>query len=199
VTDTRAHAAHLAVAPFAQRDRETRQLVPPLANAAGTTDAGRRRARTVEKDAMAKLVEVFVGGHPDDDRLVHPLDLVPGMRQPGSKVAIARQQQQTLAVVVEAADGVEVFPHAAQQLHDCASTFRISPGGHHVLRLVQQDVPGANIEAEATAIHLDDVRRRVGFASQRPHDLAVDLDTPLRDELFRGASRRDPGHRQEFL
>jgi hypothetical protein len=60
---------------------------------------------------------VFVG-HAGDACLVGAFESMPRVRQPRREIAIVRQQQQSFAVVVEAADRVEVFTHAAEQVDD---------------------------------------------------------------------------------
>jgi hypothetical protein len=60
MADTRAHASHLPVAPFAQGDRQAGELMPAPAHRAATPYLGGRRARSVEEDTATQLVEIVL-------------------------------------------------------------------------------------------------------------------------------------------
>jgi hypothetical protein len=124
---------------------------------------------------------------------------MPRVGELGGEVAVAREQQQAFAVVIEPADWIDVLPHAFQQLHNRPPAFRIFAGRDDVLGFVQENVARADIEPQAAAVHPDDIRRWVRLASEGAHDLAVHLDASLRNQLFRSATRGHARECEQFL
>ena len=132
------HAAHLAIAPFANRDREHAVSIgPPFVQ---QRHVGGQRPAPVERDAAAQALDGLVIGHRLHVRLVGALHAVARMRQLRREIAVVGQEQQPLGVVVEATHGIDVLPDAAKQIDHCRPPLWIGSRGDVTRRLVEQDV-----------------------------------------------------------
>jgi len=121
------------------------------------------------------------------------------VRQARRQVAVVGEEQQSLRLVVQAADRVDVFADANEQVDHRPAPLRVGPGRHVAGRLVEQDVALALRRAEAAAVHADVVGVPVGFGAHLEHRLAVDRDPALGDQPFGGAARRHAGLREDLL
>ena len=109
------------------------------------------------------------------------------MHQALGQVAVARQQQQPLAVVVEAADRVDVSDAPVEQVEHRGSAFRVVPGGDVSLGLEQQDVARGGPHPDAPAID-PDVIAGGGAGPKGADDLAIDGHATIDNQLFRGTA-----------
>jgi hypothetical protein len=116
------------------------------------------------------------------------------MHQSLGEVSVAGQQEEALAVIVEAADGIHVAHAPVQQVEHRGTSLGIVTRRHIATRLVQQDVPGRGAESDAATVD-PDVVGHGRPCSQRAHHSAVDGDTPVDNQLFRGASGRHASRR----
>ena len=125
MADRFAHPAHLAVASFADRERQHAvAIVPAAALQQRSTSAGSVRRPSSGMPARSRSSASLVR-HAGDARLVGALDAVARMRQPRREVAVVGQQQQPLGVVVEPADRVDVLADAAEQIDHRPPALRI--------------------------------------------------------------------------
>ena len=104
-------------------------------------------------------------GNAENLDLVFALDLVAGMGQPRGEIAITRQQQQPLGVVVEPTDGIDVVAHPpfSSRSITVGRSLRIRTAGDVAARLVQKKVQAARGGLEAPTVDADVVGVRIGL------------------------------------
>ena len=73
---------------------------------------------SVERNPRSQPLDRLAVRHPCHLRFVGACHAVTRMRQPGSEVAVVRQEQKSFGVVVEPADRVDVLTHACEQIND---------------------------------------------------------------------------------
>src|SRR5262249_25561918 len=115
------------------------------------------------------------------------------------EIAVVRQDEQALRVVIEAADGVDVLAYALQKIDDRRALLRIRPRRHVPARLVEQQIHVTLGDLDAPAVDADVVAGRVGLRAQLANRFAVDAHAALEHQLLAGAARRDPGLRENLL
>src|SRR5690606_10629965 len=109
-----------------------------------------------------------------------------------------RQQQQALAVVVEATNMEQPAVLRRQQFVDGGTTLRIAACGYIPAWLVQRD-PDRRRRTHAPAIHLHHIARRVDLDAGLGRWLPVHAHATGLHQLLGCASRRDARLRQELL
>jgi hypothetical protein len=119
--------------------------------------------------------------------------------QARGQLAVVGEEQESLRVVVQPADRVDVFLHAFQEIHDRRPSLGVASGRHVAARLVEQDVALPLLRLDAPPVDLDLVLVGIGLRSQRADRLPVDLDAPLGDQLLGGPARGDPRGRNDLL
>src|SRR5215471_17687012 len=89
------------------------------------------------------------------------------------KFTIVRDEQQALALVVEAAHGIESLAHFGEELHNRGTALRISHCGDVAFRLVEYEVTQPLRPAQQLAVHADVVTGGVGLGAENRDDLYV--------------------------
>ena len=171
--------------------------VPALAGQ--DLDLGRPgRGAVVEPDPGAQRGEVA-----GRDRAAH-LDVI-GLghvaargEQPGGQLAVVGEQEDALAVEVEAADRGDLDRQVAQVVHHRRAAAVVGDRGDAALGLVEQDVE-VGLGVDALAVDRDPVGVGVDLGAELADDLAVDRDPARDDELLGLAPRRHPGLGQVAL
>ena len=108
-----------------------------------------------------------------------------GVHHQVGEVAVVGQQQQALAVPVQAAHGEHPGGHALHQVHNGFAAQLIAGGGDKAAGLVEHIViefPLA-LDVDALAVHRENVLVGVHFVTQSD-GMAVDLDAALPNDLF---------------
>lgn len=199
VSDRVAHVAHLARASLVQRDREQRLVLAGAEPGVEQPHGRRRGAPAPDRDAPAQPVQLALLRHAAHARVVLALHLVLRMQQPLRELAVVREQQEPLGVVVQPADGVDVLAHLGQQIEDRRPVLGVLPRRHVAAGLVEQDVAVAPRHADALAVDADVVAERVGPRAQLEHGGAVHRHAAAGDEGLRRAPRRDSGGGEDLL
>src|SRR4051812_19028695 len=115
------------------------------------------------------------------------------------EVAVVRDQERSLGVVIEAADRVDALVDAHEVLRDGRTALGIGERGDGRRGLVEQEIDLVLRLGDDAAVHADDIVRGVGFGAELANDRAVQLDAALLDELLRLPPRSDAGVREDFL
>jgi hypothetical protein len=111
------------------------------------------------------------------------------MRDQVSKVAIIRQKQQTLGIVIEPSNRIDPNLDAFQKILHCGPTFGVGHGGHEARGLIQHDIGERLLWVDELAVHLDVVFGCVCLAAKFGHYGAVHAHPAFRDKLFCSAAR----------
>ena len=143
-------------------------------------------------------------------RAALPLRMDPETRaavylQLGSAVAAQRRFDEGIPLIlrsleidpsIQTADGIDALA-SVDELHDVRTSTLVLRGRYDAERLVQRDVPEADLPCRLT-IHLD---TRVGchLRAQDADDLPIDAHAAGRDELLGSAAGRDPALRHHLL
>jgi len=199
VADGLAHVADLACAPLVQDDRQERLVLARAEPLLHERHVGRRRPPAFDHHAPAQPPDGILIGDAPHAYVVFALDLVPRVHQPLGELAVVRQEQQPLGVVVQAPDGVDVRAHFRQELEHRVAVLGVLARRHVAARLVEQDVAAARGDADALAVDADVVGPGIGFRAEFEDRLAVDRDAALCDEGFGGAAGRDARGREDLL
>lgn len=120
------------------------------------------------------------------------------MGQAQAELAVIRQQNQPLTVVIQPSDRMQMPPLLGQQFINRGPVVLIRLRAHEPRRLVQSQI-GLPARANRLAIHRHPVARRLYLGPQRPHRLAVDRDPAREHDLLARAPRGDPRLREKFL
>jgi hypothetical protein len=114
------------------------------------------------------------------------------------EAAVVGQQDQALAVEVEAADGEQPAAHLRQEVDDALLLFVPRVGADDAGRLVEQHVDGLlGLHAAAVVAHF--VVLRIDAHAERGDQFAVDLDAAADDQRVGGAAAAHAAHRQEVV
>jgi hypothetical protein len=87
------HAADLAVAAFADHDREHGLVAAGAFDHLLHTDIRRRRPAAVDHDARRQSLERVAIGHAEHPHLVLPFHFVARVHEPFGQFAVAREEQ----------------------------------------------------------------------------------------------------------
>jgi hypothetical protein len=127
VTDGFKHPAHLPVTPLMDHDRH--ECVVSMRGFDALLHGNFRRGGplAVEWNPLAQPFELVIVRYAADAHVVFPADPMPWMRETVCELAVVGQQQQSLGVVIEPADGINVITHATlrQQIDDRRPLFGI--------------------------------------------------------------------------
>ena len=184
MSDRLAHALHLAVPTFVERELES----GPVRPASQDADACRCRGAVVELDAVAKPRDDVGRRRAGDIDLVDLRYPVPRMGKPVREVAVVRQQERSGGIDVESADRDDARLER-HEVHDSPSPLRVARGRHDTRRLVQEHV-SEPLPLDARSVDLDDVVPP-DDGVQLPR-LAVNAHAPVEDELVGAPSRGNP-------
>jgi hypothetical protein len=154
---------------------------------------------SVERNPRPQPIDRFAVGHPCYFRFVGACHAVTRMRQPGSEVAVVRQEQKSFSVVVEPANRVDVITHPCEQIHDSASALRIRARRDETRRLVEKDVAQSRGSLDPASIDANIVLLGVDLHAHRQDGFAVHADAAVGDELLCGTPRRDASLREDLL
>ena len=160
--DRIAHAPHLPVAAFVDRDLdlpapETRAPAPGAVSPSSSSTPLRSRSSAAASTGPAAELRAIGLGH-----------LEAGVRQPVGELAVVGHQDQPAAVGVEPADRIEPQPARGQQLEDRRAPVRVAGRRDDADGLVAAcsaraaRVPAAALPSTVTASALADVARGVG-------------------------------------
>jgi hypothetical protein len=129
--------------------------------------------------------------------LVFLLDLVTGMGQVEREVAVIGQDEQSLAIAVQAADVEEAGPLAGEKLKDGAAIVRIRCGAEVAARLVKEDVE-VLVGLDALAAHFDEIG--IGdLGGEILTDVSVDRHGAIADEALATAPGTETGGSEETI
>jgi hypothetical protein len=199
VTNRLTHVPHLPRAPFVQHDRDHRLILARAKPRLDQSHSGGRGPVAVDRHTPAQAIERRLVGHAADAHVVFPFHLVTRVEQALGQRTVVGQQQQSLGVVVEPPNRIDVLTDVRQQIEDRLSTLRILPRRHVPPWLVEQDVPVMGDDPDPLAIDADVVVRGIGLRAEFQNRLAVDAHAALRDQALGGATRCHTGGRQNFL
>ena len=185
--------------PTASHMRRTWRLRPswiasssaaPRAVRRTTRHARRRCAPVVELDAFAQRAQRAAAGTPSTSARYVFVDAVArdGVSSCG-EVAVVREDQQPLGVVVEPSDR-EHAGLAGHQLDHGRPALRVARGGHDAGRLVQQVVDEIGQDRHRHAVELD-VIASPGRPAAQARDVAVD-GAPGPAAISSSHARREP-------
>jgi len=191
------HFPDLAIAAFVQGDLESR--VGAEAIGRHHADIRRRSHAPVDRHATRQAIQIVRVGHTDDLHVVPSRHPVPRMRQAAGQVAVVGQQQQSLGVEVEPANGVDVLRDCCQQIHDRRPALRVGARRDIAAGLVEQHVPVCVTPSKSTAVDADVVVGGVGFRSELTDRYPVYGDAPFEHESLGRPPGRDARTREDFL
>jgi len=112
-----------------------------------------------------------------------------GRENPVGEVSVTSQQQEAFACVIEPTNRVHVPACFPQKVEHCRAPLGIMCRGDVASRLVQHEVEELGWLGHEPTIDHDLVFVWIGLGAQLRHDLAVDRDHALGNQLFRFASR----------
>ena len=145
---------------------------------------------SVERNPRSQPIDRFAVGHPCYFRFVGACHAVTRMRQPGSEVAVVRQ---------EPANRVDVITHPCEQVHDSAPALRIRARRDETRRLVEKDVAQSRGSLDPASIDANIVLLRIDLHAHRQDGFAVHADAAVGDELLCSTPRRDASLREDLL
>lgn len=108
------------------------------------------------------------------------------------KIAVIRQEQQTLGIVVQPADRIYADLDAFQQIMHHGPSFRVGHGRHKTRGLVQHNIGRRLSGVNEFAVNLDMIFGWIGLGPELGHDRPVHPHPALGNKLFRGPARGDP-------
>ena len=189
------HDADLLVASF-----DEPHFVPGIV-AAARADAARRARCGVplERNAGAELLFLF------GCELAFRFDQV-SLRHVAARggdgvgeLTVVGKQNETFAVIIEPAHGIDAAFHAVQEIENRGRALRVAGGADHAVGLVERDVDKVLGLADQLAVDLDVVALRVGFGTEFDDGLAIDGDAAFEDERFGLAAGGDARGGEDFL
>ncbi len=201
VTDRVAHLSHLAIPSLVNHEREDGLRSSGCVDRLADAHLGGRGPAAVDLQAPLEPSEQPRLRNPPHAHFVLARYAMPRMGEPRGEIAVAREEQQPLGVVVEAAYRIDVIVDATagDEIDHRRTPLRIRSAGDVSARFVEQDVSGAAGRLDPSAVDADVVNLRVRLRAELGDRRAVDADPSLRDERFRRAARRDARGGQDFL
>jgi hypothetical protein len=201
MADRVTHLAHLPVASFVNDEREERLRAALRLDDPGELHSGGRGAAAGERDPFREPLELVLVGHAPDAHLVLALDTVAGVGQPGSQIAVARQDEEPFGIVVQPSDRVYVFADATagEQIHDGRAVLRIGAARDVSTRLVQEQIATPRRALDAAPVHANVVSGGIRLRAELADGHTVDRDPPLLDERLGRAARCHAGRREDLL
>ena len=122
-----------------------------------------------------------------------------GRRDGIGKFAVAGEQQQALAVIIEASHGIDALLDAAQQVHHGLAALGIAHRGDAFGGLVERQIDHALGIMQQAAIHFDVIAIQIGLAPELGDRRAINKNAPLQNELLGFAARGHSGAGKNFL
>jgi len=186
--------ANLAILPLHEDNLEQRAV--PL----GFDQFGRLggEAALGEVHPFLQLLDDFPRGNSRDLHAVDFLDAEPGVGEAVGQFAVVGDQQQPLAVFIEATDGEQPLGRLGKEVNHPGPTLGVAVGAEHPGRLVDQIVRPA-MDAESLAIEPDILCVGIDAGPQFRDGLAIHGHPARGDVLFAAAAGPNAGHRQQSL
>src|SRR6202044_2844184 len=121
------------------------------------------------------------------------------LHHPLRQRAIIREQQQSLASVVQPPHRIHAPHTLPHNIHHRRPPFRIAHRRHIPLRLVHHEVEQLLWPRNRGSIHTNRVGRKIRLRPQFAHHGAIHRHAPRQNYFFRLAPRRHPASRHYFL
>jgi hypothetical protein len=150
-------------------------------------------------DTLPESIELFLGRLPAHFDQIRLLNSGRGLGELVRQFAVIRDEQKSLAQIVEPTDGVQALAGLREELHDRRPPFGIADRGHIALRLVEHEVPMTLRSLQQFAIDPDMIAARIGFAAKFRHHRSIHLNAAGRDQLFSMAPARNSGFSEDLL
>jgi hypothetical protein len=201
VSDLLKHLAQFAVTALNQH-----HFVPGVVAAADLANLCRRslhasgtRLFAIDADTAAEAFDRLFRGFATDFDEISFFHSRGGAGQLVGQFAVVGHQQQTLAEVIEAANGINAFLDLCEEFHHRGPVLGIAHGGDEALGLVEHEVAQALRALQELAVDANVIANRVGLGAEFGHDFAVDLYTSFGDQFFGVAAAGDAGLGEDFL
>ena len=114
-------------------------------------------------------------------------------------IAVVGKDEKTGGLEIEASDVEETLVVPGNKIPQVASTAVVREARHNSGRLVQHDIPFADIGLDRFAVNSDSIDFGVDTRTKFGDRLAVDRNPSLRDEDFARTTRRYPRRGEDFL
>ena len=190
-----AHAPHLPVASFVDRDLDRAVLLSSRERAHATRSAPHAG---LELDAARQPLDHARRRHAIHAHAVHLLDSVPRMHEVMGELTVVGEQQQPARVGVEPAH--RKHPRAGrQELGDRAALLGIVQRADHADRLVEHEVAERGARRQRTPAHGDAIAVRLHLGARLGDHAAVHLHRAFLDQRVALAPRAEPALRQELV
>src|SRR5690625_4725242 len=189
------HPPHDPVAALVQLDLHQRGRGQGLQHG----EAVRAGRAVLQRDAAAQVLGQGAGHLPLDGGDVGLGDLVGGVGEAVGELAVVRQQQQPLGLLVQASDVEEPLGPVGDVLGQGGPPLRVAHGGDHAGRLVERHGELGLVQLQPYAVDVDDGGDRVHPGAQLTDDDAVDGHPPGGDEALAGAAGAVAGAGQDLL
>jgi hypothetical protein len=181
------HAPHLALPAFVDRDIDpgVRFFLADL------PDLGRRGLAVLQEDACFQRSDRTVFEHALDLHQIGLGEFMFGVGDQMGKIAVIRQEQQALGIVVQPAHGIDTDFDTFQQIMHRGPSLRVGHGGHKTRGFVQHNIRRRLFGVDEFAVNLDMVFVRVGLGPELGHDRPVHPHPAFGNKLFRSAAGGD--------
>ena len=199
MADRIAHLSNLPRTAFLEGNEEQRLVRVSPAVGCGQADLCGPGRAPVDGNPLCQTSQIVRVGDTAHARLVDALDPVTRMHESRRQIAVVRQQQKSLGVVVEPANRIEIAWNAGDQVHHGGPLLGIVSCGDVAARLVQQNVAAPPTRPKSPAVHPHIVTSRVRARAQLGDRGSIHADAALQNEALGGPPRGDAGRRHELL
>ena len=151
-----------------------------------------------EPDALGQLIKDFATGFSRDDHSIDFFDTKLGVCKLIRQFTVVGQQEQTCTLLIKPAHRIDPLWDLGQEVNDPRLSRWIIVGRNVALGFVNREVNQA-FALDPLTVHFHLGLLGIDSRPQFADDLAVDCDTPLRDELLTRTARSDTGMREDFL
>jgi len=158
VSDGFEEPADFAVPAFHQYEPVPGVLLAPIA-----LDAAGLHEFSVDADLpMANTIDFGLGGHAANLYAVDPGNTVRGVRDSVGKFAVIGEKDETFALKIQAADGIDAFGYSLEEIGHERALLAVGKARKISAGLVQQDVPLFPRSGKGLPVYGDAVATRVG-------------------------------------
>jgi len=189
ITNLLKHAANLTIYALAQSDPQT-----CWGDGMQTRDLG---ALTVERNPAQQFGSKRRIPLPVERYFIFLVDLVTGMSEAMSELAVVCENEQTFTLLIEPAHAEEPREFPRQQIENCVARVRVAFRGNETGRFVQNDREW-KIDTNKLAVHFH-VIALARLEAEVGARLSVDGDAPGLDQLIALAARADAGGSEETV
>jgi len=183
-----AHLPDLTIPSFPHDEREQRLRAARRFDRSAQPDVGGQRPTAVDDEAAGEALERVPIGNAAHAHFVLTLDSVARVRQPRRQLAVAREDQEPLGIVVEPPHRIDVVANTLlrDEIDHRGPVLRIGATRDVASRFVQKKVETACGSLDPTTIdaHVVDVRVRLG--AELGDGVTVDAHPPFGDERLGG-------------